>query len=188
MKRTLNLETLEDRRVMTGAMQLSGVATLPGEAECTNVPEAPEGTELAFVMKMEGDLSGCFYSFASSAESSPSGTYRERGIDIYVGSGEEGDVGTFATTYLFTAKFDEEGNELWGRCQHPITAGTGTGDFEGMTGRLDFRDDVVNWTFPYKGHLRKVNPKAADVVLGASPAGDDNSQDALFDELSDAEG
>lgn len=28
---------------------------------------------------------------------------------------------------LFTGKLDEAGNEIWGRCQHPITAGAGTG-------------------------------------------------------------
>jgi len=184
MKRKFSIEALESRRLMTGATQLSGVATLPGDGQCTDVPEAPDGTELAFVLKMEGDLNGCFYSFAATAESSPSGTYRERGIDIYVGSGEEEgdeDFGTFAMTYLFTAKFDEDGSEIWGRCQHPITAGTGTGDFEGVTGRFDFRDDVVDVTFPYKGHLRTVNPNAADAVLGDSLEESDGIQDALLE-------
>ena len=67
MKRRFSLETLEDRTLLTGAMQIAGVATLPGEGQCTEVPEAPDGTELAVTLKMEGDLSGCFYSFVASA-------------------------------------------------------------------------------------------------------------------------
>jgi hypothetical protein len=107
---------------------------------------------------MTGSLKGCLYTYILEVETSPSGTYRERGIEIYVGSGEEGDNGTFATTYLFTAKFDEDGNEIRGRCQHPITAGTGTGDFEGVTGRVDFKDNVDPLEYPYRGHLRFVEP------------------------------
>ena len=45
-------------------------------------------------------------------------------------------------------------NVLWGRCQHPITKNSGTGDFEGGTERLDFKDNVVDHTFPYRNHLR----------------------------------
>ena len=73
----------------------------------------------------------------------------ETGIDIYVG---EGDEGMFSTTYRFTAKYEDCPNlvdEIFGRCQHPITAGSGTSNFEGVTGRLDFKDDIEAGNFPY---------------------------------------
>ncbi|MCB0194432.1 MAG: hypothetical protein KDJ65_20955 [Anaerolineae bacterium] len=101
----------------------------------------------------EGGLHGCLYSYADSYDESPSGTIRERGHEIFI-SHDPNNVGTFESTYLFTVKFDEDGNELWGRCQHPIIKGTGTGIFEGVTGRIDIKDDIGAGNFPYKGHLR----------------------------------
>ena len=187
MQRKMRFETLENRRVMTaGATQISGIATLPAPDECTNPPDAPEGTALVFTMKMEGDLDGCFYSYAYTNEEgevdyqlSPSGTYRERGIDIYVSTDGED---SFETNYLFTAKFDEDGNEIWGRCQHPINPAFGEGAFEGITGRINFRDDVEAVTFPYKGHLRPVNSAAVDAAVGAENAG--SVDDAILASLS----
>ena len=44
--------------------------------------------------------------------------------------------------------------EIFGRCQHPIVAGSGTGVFEGVTGRLDFKDDIAAGNFPYRGHFK----------------------------------
>ena len=44
--------------------------------------------------------------------------------------------------------------QIFGRCQHPIVSGSGTGVFEGVEGRLDFNDDVSTGIFYYKGHLR----------------------------------
>ena len=40
-----------------------------------------------------------------------------------------------------------------GVCQHPIIVGSGTGGFEGVTGRVDFKDDVVTGDYPYRGHI-----------------------------------
>jgi hypothetical protein len=40
-----------------------------------------------------------------------------------------------------------------GRCQHPITEGTGTGAFAGVIGRPDFKDDVESAVFHYRGHI-----------------------------------
>ena len=34
------------------------------------------------------------------------------------------------------------GAEIFGRCQHPIVAGSGEGVFEGVTGRIDMKDDI----------------------------------------------
>jgi hypothetical protein len=66
-------------------------------------------------------------------------------------------VGTFTTTYRFESKWDPDaatGVEVKGRCQHPITAGSGTDGFEGATGRLDFKDQVDTGQFFYRGHIK----------------------------------
>jgi hypothetical protein len=81
------------------------------------------------------------------------------GREYFVGTYNE-EAGTFWTTYKFEAKFEdcsEDGSylgmEIFGRCQHPIVKGSGTGVFEGVTGRLDFKDDIAAGNFPYRGHL-----------------------------------
>jgi hypothetical protein len=87
---------------------------------------------------------------------SPSGLYQERGEEVFVWSLDGGPVGTFQTTYKFTSKWDPHvstGSEVHGRCQHPIVAGSGTGGFEDVRGRVDFRDDVVTGEYLYRGHL-----------------------------------
>ena len=46
-------------------------------------------------------------------------------------------------------------DQYHGRCQHPITSGTG--DFAGATGRIDFKDTIVDGVaveFPFFGHVR----------------------------------
>jgi hypothetical protein len=98
-------------------------------------------------------LVGCVYVTIDTAERSPSGTYRETGTEYYVIDGGNFGTGTFSTTYGFSDKFEDSGAEIFGRCQHPITAGSGTGDFAGVTGRLYFKDDVAAGNFPLTGHL-----------------------------------
>jgi hypothetical protein len=103
---------------------------------------------------MTGDLVGCHYVFVETSFCSPSGTYRETGNEIFVGQNSRD---TFKTTYNFEAKYQDCTNlvvEIFGRCQHPIIRGSGTGVFEGVTGRLDFKDDIEAGNFPYRGHLR----------------------------------
>jgi hypothetical protein len=135
-----------------GATQISGVAFFD-EAEapvCAPVP----GYDYALVMT--GDLEGCLYTDVKTAESSPSGTYRETGTELFVGSYLDGS-GTFETTYRFEAKYEDVdtlSGEIFGRCQHPIVKGSGTGDFQGVTGRIDMKDDIEAGNFPYRGHLR----------------------------------
>ena len=136
-----------------GATQIAGVGFFAETGECTD----SEGSGSDFALRMTGDLQGCLYVFVETFECSPSGTYRETGTEIYVGGGSEGDDGTFSTTYRFTAKLEvcpDLATEIFGRCQHPIVAGSGTGDFEGVTGRLDIKDDLAAGNFPYRGHLR----------------------------------
>jgi hypothetical protein len=137
-----------------GATQISGVAFLDTRGTCDD----PEGEGADFALIMTGDLEGCLYTFVETAESSPSGTYRETGTELFVGSfdGSEG-AGTFETTYRFEGKYEDVDNlagEIFGRCQHPIVEGSGTGIFEGVTGRLDFKDEVETGNFLYRGHLR----------------------------------
>src|ERR687896_727084 len=133
-----------------GATQISGVGVFDEDDTCDS---ASVGADFALIMS--GDLDGCLYTFVETAQSSPSGTYRETGREHFIDS--EGDD-TFETTYRFEAKYEDVDNlagKIFGRCQHPIVKGSGTGIFEGVSGRLDFKDDVETGEFLYRGHLRQ---------------------------------
>lgn len=135
-----------------GATQISGIGYYATTSQCPDFSGVAD-----FALNMTGDLEGCHYIFVETAVCSPSGTYRERGTEIFVGKVFGGAPGTFETTYLFTAKLKscpDLTTEIWGRCQHPIISGTGTGRFEGVTGRFDIKDDIAAGNFPYTGHLR----------------------------------
>ena len=132
-----------------GATQISGVAFFDEADECDS---ASVGAD--FALLMTGDLEGCLYTFVETSHSSPSGTYRETGTELFVAS--EG-AGSFETAYRFEAKYEDVATltgEIFGRCQHPIVEGSGTGIFEGVSGQLFFKDDVEAGDFPYRGHLR----------------------------------
>jgi hypothetical protein len=136
-----------------GATQISGVGFYATTGECDY---ASQGA--AYAIRMTGNLQGCLYAFIDDFECSPSGTYREEGREFFVGT-YNGQSGTFWTTYKFEARYEDcdggpLGAEIFGRCQHPIVAGSGTGIFGGVTGRLDFKDDIEAGNFPYTGHLR----------------------------------
>ena len=136
-----------------GATQVSGVGFYADEATCDD----PEGADDNYALILTGDLEGCLYAFVETAKSSPSGTYRETGREVFVASDGSG---TFETTYRFEAKYEDVNNpatEIFGRCQHPIVKGSGTGVFEGVTGILFFKDVLEAGNdpyFPYRGHLR----------------------------------
>ena len=149
-----------DQASAAGATQISGIGYVPEEGECTDNVTNEAGQPYDFATRLEGDLVGCQYVFVTSYACSPSGTYREAGTEIYVIDGPYGQ-GTFSTTYFFRGKFEGcspdggfVGAEIMGFCQHPIVAGSGTGDYEGVTGRLHFKDDVAAGNFPYTGHLK----------------------------------
>jgi hypothetical protein len=132
-----------------GATQISGVAFLDEADTCDS---ASVGANYALIMT--GDLEGCLYTFVGPAVSSPSGTYRETGTELFVASGG---ADTFSTTYRFEAKYEDVANlsgEIFGRCQHPIVEGSGTGIYEGVSGILLFKDNVETGEFLYRGHLR----------------------------------
>ena len=135
-----------------GATQISGDARFAEMGECVD-PDGP-GAGADYALVMTGDLEGCLYTFVKTAESSPSGTYRETGTETFVDS--DG-VSTFETTYRFEAKYEDvtdPATEIFGRCQHPIVEGSGTGIYEGISGQLFFKDDVEAGNFPYRGHLQ----------------------------------
>lgn len=139
-----------------GATQISGIGYPDLTGECNDA----EGSGADFATILDGGLVGCQYVFVESYDCSPGGTYRESGTEIYVLDGPFGQ-GTFSTTYFFRGKFEGcspdggfVGAEIMGFCQHPIVTGSGAGDYEGVTGRLHFQDDVTAGNYPYTGHLK----------------------------------
>ena len=128
-----------------------GVLTAPGSAPCDDAVHGGADYALA----MTGDLEGCIYGYITSfGYHENSGTYQERADEVFIGSW--GDVeGSFSLTENFTGKFDPvTGDQIHGRCQHPINAGSGTEGFDGVSGRLDFKDDVDAGIAVYRGHLK----------------------------------
>jgi hypothetical protein len=138
----------------SGATQISGMGSYAATGECN----AEAGQGASFALTLTGDLNGCVYVFVDNFECSPSGTYREEGREYFVGT-YNGQPGTFRTTYKFEAKYEHcdggpLGAEIFGRCQHPIVAGSGTGVFGGVTGQLNYKDDIEAGNFPYRGYLQ----------------------------------
>ena len=114
-----------------------------------------------YALTMTGDLEGCLYVFIDDFRCND-GNYVEKGRELFVGT-YKGKSGSFRTVYDFQAKYEGcspdgsyAGAELSGQCQHYIVKGSGTGDFSGVTGRIDFIDNVkadpIN--YPYIGHFR----------------------------------
>lgn len=137
--------------IAAGNTQIRGVAQY--DESCDAEPGAIPSQ---FTMRLTGDLVGCWYTPGWDVTvSTPSGVYQERGTEKFVGCFADGTgCGTFETTYTFTAKYAADGSQLHGRCQHPIVKGSGTGVFEGATGRLDFKDDVDCGVAHYRGHIK----------------------------------
>jgi hypothetical protein len=145
-------EHQEMSRLTRGATQISGIGYYAGPSECND----PEGVGSTYDLTMTGDLEGCHYVFVETARCSAGGAYNETGTETFVGR-YNGAPGSFETTYLFTARYTDCATltgEVVGRCQHPIVAGSGEGVFEGVTGRLDMKDDIEAGNFPYRGHFR----------------------------------
>jgi hypothetical protein len=135
-----------------GAAQISGIGYYAAPGQCND----PEGQGASYTLIMTGDLQGCHYVFVETSRCSPGGAYSETGTETFVGL-YNGAPGTFKTTYLFTATYKDCPNlvgEIAGRCEHPIVDGSGSGIFEGVTGRFDMKDDVETGNFPYRGHFR----------------------------------
>ena len=135
-----------------GAKQISGVGAYAGPGACTD----DEGEGASYVLTLSGSLEGCQYVFIESTKCTPGGAYYESGTETFVGT-YQGQAGTFRTTYVFTAKYQDCNTfvgEVAGRCQHPFVENSGTGVFAGITeARIDMRDDVAVGNFPYRGLL-----------------------------------
>ena len=129
-----------------GNSQISGVGAFDEDGICDEIPSA-------FTMVITGDLAGCWYTHGWDVTvETPSGVYQERGTETFVGCLADGTTcGTFSTTYTFTAKYAPDGSEIRGGCHHPIVVGTGA--FAGITGRLDFKDDVQTGQAIFRGHI-----------------------------------
>ena len=110
------------------------------------------GQTSMFTLEITGDLEGCIYT-THYVGRFVDGLWTEKGtehallcLDI---DGEE-TCGTFDTTYRFFAEFDDAGEQIAGGCVHPIVAGSGTDGFEGVTGRLQFVDDLEAGNAAYR--------------------------------------
>ncbi len=130
-------------------VQIDGVARF-AESGCDEAPSVFPPFD------MQGSLEGCWYTTSYDVvQQTPSGTYQERGTELFVGclnARGSRTCGTFTTEYHFEAKYSNTtGAEIHGRCQHPITGGTG--GFVGASGRVDFKDDVATGCFYYRGHI-----------------------------------
>ncbi len=138
-------------------IQFDGVASAPANGECDEIPAF-------FALQFDGDLVGCLYTTAFvPTQQTPSGIYQERGTERFVGCFADGSAcGTFDTEYKITVKVAPDGSEIHGRCQHPITSGTGA--FAGATGRFDMKDDVANGLFYYRGHVKLAADQGATLV------------------------
>lgn len=137
-----------------GAIVVRGDQLIAGAENC---PNADAGTYL-----MRGDLVGCWYTDTFNPVSeNPGGGFRASGTEHFVGCIDTNGNGTcgagepygrFDTTFTFTAKFASTGDEIHGRCQHPIVSGTG--GFAGASGVLSFKDIPSEGRFPYHGNIQ----------------------------------
>ena len=137
-----------------GGGQIDGTAYF-NPVEGHPCPEPPPAYDDYDPLVMEGSLQGCWYTHIETARTTPGGVYLETGQELFIGRLNGGALGTFTTTYRFEAELDAEGNEVRGRCQHPLVAGSGTGGFAGARGRVDFKDIIGDpITYVYRGHIR----------------------------------
>lgn len=110
---------------------------------------------------MTGSLVGCWYTdIFDQVQSSRLGEILAIGTEHFVGCldanrngrcSHRDPHGSLAFIYAFEGKFDRAGKEIRGQCQHPIVSGTG--DFTGASGRLDFTDNVATRTSAYRGKI-----------------------------------
>lgn len=138
---------------------VSGTFVFDAGSECTD-PVPPGFDEFTFVVS--GDLEGCWYTNIDQARDlgPPSGLYHEVGREVFVGKIRGGPVGTFSTTYRFVSRWDPDyasgGTEIWGRCQHLIVRGSGTGGLHDVTGHIVRTDTATDGTTgAYRGFIRQ---------------------------------
>jgi len=103
---------------------------------------------------MTGVLDGCWYTEVDGKLDlgAPTGLYFEVGHELFVGT-INGVPGSFKATYVLEAQWEPDistGQEIWGRCQHQITPGSGRGDLRGLSGHLSFTDIVNGADISYR--------------------------------------
>jgi hypothetical protein len=138
-----------------GTTQISGSGYYD-DAVGTECGVPPTGFDTYPALVLSGDLVGCLYTGAVTYKDTPSGVYQEVGRELIVASLNGGPMSEIETTYRFESKWDPDaftGVEVKGRCQHPLVSSTGTVEFAGATGRLDFKDEVSTGLFFYRGHI-----------------------------------
>lgn len=161
---------------------LDQTAGAPGDPCAATDPET--GRAPHFANAMAGSLIGCWYTDTFKITlRKPNGIVHATGTEHFVGCLDThrarhctraDPTGTLALTATFELKFDPAGNEIWGRCQHPIVSGTG--DFRKATGRINFKDIVTNGTARYRGHItladghKAVRAATAAAVSTVAPA------------------
>jgi hypothetical protein len=148
----------------TSARQVDGVAVPWPEAPETCDPGAIGPVDYILAMPAgSGDLVGCIYGIREPAEQRPGGTINVPADEVFIGCLDDV-CGSFLLRARITNKWDGPpgvGDQIDGRCQHKIVSGTGTGDFVGVEGRLDFKDiivrdergELISLSFAYRGHL-----------------------------------
>ena len=136
------------------ATRLSGAAYFDPEV-CPGPPAGYDDFTDYPGLVLTGSLDGCLYTKVLTVKETPGGVYLESGEEVVVAT-FGGESGIFATTYKFEGKYSPTGEQQHGRCQHPIVEGSGTGVFEGVDGRLDFKDIIedTGTTYEYRGHLK----------------------------------
>ncbi|HET7487384.1 MAG TPA: hypothetical protein VFJ85_05600 [Acidimicrobiales bacterium] len=136
------------------ALPAAGAGADTGAVQVRGVQAPATGAECAGGYVMTGTLTGCWYvdtaqivrgSFTSSG-------FLATGTEHFDGCiFDDSHCGTFHTTFSFTAKFDADGNEIHGRCHHPVVGGDGV--FAGATGQIEMHDEPTGCAV-YNGNLR----------------------------------
>ncbi len=150
------------------AEQVIGTAVpYPAAPETCDPAAAGEETEYILAMSAgSGSLVGCVYGVVDNFRASPGGQYLERSTETFIGClGDR--CGSFQLDATITSRWINGepfagGEQVNGRCQHKVIRGSGTGDFAGVEGRIDFKDilerdadgNVIGVTYDYKGHLK----------------------------------
>lgn len=143
-------------------VRVSGIQAAPPTAPGEPCYELDPATGQAPVdaNAMAGSLIGCWFTDVfTQGVTSPTGILHATGAEHFVGcldieregrcTGDD-PAGTLALSARFEFKVVND-QEIWGRCQHKILSGTG--DFDGATGEIDFKDNVTNGTSSYRGHI-----------------------------------
>ena len=144
-----------------GTTQLRGVQRPAVEADGCGVGDGIAWMEGSGQAGVAG-LIGCWYTTSFEVGVfTPSGVLTARGTEEFWGCLDQagdgacdaGDPsGSLALSFSFSAKYDPATFALLhGRCQHPVTGGTG--DFAGATGELRFKDDPATGCSYYSGHV-----------------------------------